>query len=395
MSAGAMAAVRERVRRLGPLPYDDLVDAALYGPGGFFAEGGGAGRRADFLTSPEVGPLFGAVIGRFLDEEWDRLGQPNFFLVVEAGAGRGALAQAVLAGEPRCLQALRYVCVERSQVLRARIESSLAVEPAINIFGTLDHDDDDFTAPSVAASVAGSRGPIVTVLDDLPALSFSGVLFANELLDNLSFRLIERVGPRHEGSDRRPHWAEVRVGLSDDDRTLVEVLVEASGDLEAEAERLAPDAPVGARLPLQAGAQSWLHCALSILDRGRLVVIDYADHSSSLVTRPWRDWVRTYRAHDRGGHPLDDLGDQDITCEVALDQLARVRAPDLNTSQSEWLTRHGVGVLVEEARETWRERAAIGDLRAMVARSRIGEADALTDPKGLGAFRVLEWVNDG
>ncbi len=52
-------------------------------------------------------------------------------------------------------------------------------------------------------------------------------------------------------------------------------------------------------------------------------------------------------------------------------------------------------MLVAEARDTWHERAAIGDLRAMVARSRIGEADALTDPKGLGAFRVLEWVIDG
>ena len=43
------------------------------------------------------------------------------------------------------------------------------------------------------------------------------------------------------------------------------------------------------------------------------------------------------------------------------------------------------------ARRRWHERAHIGDLEAMAARSRLGEASALTDPAGLGAFRVLEW----
>ncbi len=405
MTAQAMEAVRERIRRLGPLPYDEVIDAALYGPGGFFADGGGAGRRADFLTSPEVGPLFGAVFGRFLDEEWDRLGRPDFFLVVEAGAGGGALAAAVLAGRPRCLKALRYVCVERSRALRDRIESSLAVEPATNVFGVLNQDDDLCHPPALhPARDAGSEGPVVTVLDDLPALCFSGVVFANELLDNLAFRLLECVGPasdaqasrsqasRSQASDVASRWAEVRVALSDDELTLVEVLVAASSDLESEARRLAPGASVGARLPLQLGSRTWLHRALSILERGRVVVIDYADHSSSLARRPWRDWLRTYRDHERGGHPLEDLGDQDITCEVAVDQLARVRAPDLDTAQAEWLSRHGIEVLVDQARVTWQERASIGDLRAMVARSRVSEAEALTDATGLGAFRVLEWI---
>jgi hypothetical protein len=46
---------------------------------------------------------------------------------------------------------------------------------------------------------------------------------------------------------------------------------------------------------------------------------------------------------------------------------------------------------VEAARGTWRATAHVGDLAALAARSRVGEADALTDPTGLGAFRVLEW----
>ena len=40
----------------------------------------------------------------------------------------------------------------------------------------------------------------------------------------------------------------------------------------------------------------------------------------------------------------------------------------------------------------WRARAAIGDLAAMKARARIREAEALLDPDGLGAFRVVTWV---
>jgi SAM-dependent MidA family methyltransferase len=123
------------------------------------------------------------------------------------------------------------------------------------------------------------------------------------------------------------------------------------------------------------------------------VVVDYADTTPALARRPWLDWVRTYRAHGRGGHPLEAPGTQDVTCEVAVDQLAAlVRPPDADRSQAEWLRAHGIDDLVAEARATWHERAALGDLAALRARSRVGEADALTDPAGLGAFRVLEWV---
>jgi SAM-dependent MidA family methyltransferase len=98
--------------------------------------------------------------------------------------------------------------------------------------------------------------------------------------------------------------------------------------------------------------------------------------------------VRTYRRHERGGPPLEALGTQDITCEVAVDQLP---VPATDRSQAEWLREHGIDDLVEEGRAIWRERAAIGDLAAVRARSRINEAEALVDPSGLGAFRVLEW----
>jgi hypothetical protein len=50
-----------------------------------------------------------------------------------------------------------------------------------------------------------------------------------------------------------------------------------------------------------------------------------------------------------------------------------------------------MGELVEEGKQIWRERGHIGDLEAVRGRSRISEAEALSDREGLGAFRVLEW----
>src|SRR5438876_9099638 len=95
--------VVERIRREGPIPFDAFVDVALYGDDGFFSRARGAGRAGrDFVTSPEVGPLFGALVARGLDRWWDQLDRPDPYLVVEAGAGRGRLARDVLAAAPVC-----------------------------------------------------------------------------------------------------------------------------------------------------------------------------------------------------------------------------------------------------------------------------------------------------
>ena len=84
------------------MPFSEVMDLALYDPShGFYAAGGAAGRRGDFITSPEVGPLFGAVVARALDGWWRAWGEPDPFVVVEAGAGAGTLAISVLTAQPR------------------------------------------------------------------------------------------------------------------------------------------------------------------------------------------------------------------------------------------------------------------------------------------------------
>jgi SAM-dependent MidA family methyltransferase len=277
--------------------FDEFVDQALYGEGGFYASGRGAGRKRDFITSPELGPLFGEVMAAAVR---------GAKTVVEVGAGRGTLRRSITA-----VLDVEYVEVEFADAMPAQVD---------------------------------------------------GVILANELLDNLPFRLLER-GP--DG------WLEVYVEDG------VEVLRPVDVDL---------DAPVGARVPLQERAAAWVRAATAVAPH--VIAIDYCDTTESMARRPWTEWLRTYRSHGPGGHPLERPGEQDITCEVAVDQLP---PPTSNTSQAEFLRSHGIDALVEAARAAWQQRAHIGDLEALKSRSRVQEAAALTDPSGLGAFRVLEW----
>lgn len=312
---------------------------ALYGPSGFYASGGRAGRRGDFITSPEVGPLFGAVVARFVRDEWTRLGRPEGFMLVDAGAGPGALARGVLAADADLLESIRYVAVDVSAAQRA-------LHPA-----------------GVESSA------------ELPAGPFDGVIVANELLDNVPFRLAV-----HDGS-----WREAYVVRLADGR-LAETL---SAPFDPPPAILPEHAVLGARAPLQDSARAWLDDARDRLQRGTLLVIDYmSPTTAALAGRPWREWLRTYRGHQRGDHYLAAPGTQDITSEVAIDQLP---APDTIRTQSQWLQLHGILDLVDEGKRYWEQHAARPDLAAMRMRSRVGEAEALLDPSGLGAFTVLEY----
>jgi NADH dehydrogenase [ubiquinone] 1 alpha subcomplex assembly factor 7 len=378
-SAVVARAVADAVRRHGPVPLDRVLELALYHPsGGFYERGGRAGRReGDFMTSPEVGPLFGAVVARALDGWWRAMGSPDPFVVVDAGAGPGTLCRTVLAAEPACAVALRYVLVERSAAQRARHGERLRLEDPALAFAPVDADTE--------TPVRGApTGPICVSLAELPRVAGPAVVLANELLDNLPFGLAER----RDGS-----WFEVRVDLVPEGDGLAERLVPLADDRAALLSRLAPDAPDGGRVPLQDPARAWLRDALAVAGpAGRVVAIDYAASTADLAARPPEQWLRTYRAHSRGVGMLDDLGGQDVTCEVAVDQLALVRPPAAESSQADWLRSWGIDDLVEEGRRAWAARGAAPDVAAFAARSRVSEAEALLDPGGLGGFRVLEWT---
>jgi NADH dehydrogenase [ubiquinone] 1 alpha subcomplex assembly factor 7 len=360
--------IAQLIHREGPITFDRFMEEALYGEGGFFASGHGAGRAGrDFVTSPEAGPLFGVCVARALDHLWRALGEPDPFLVVEAGAGTGRLAREVLRAEADCRRALRYVLVERSATLRAVQRDHLAMEPVDEALGPFVRRDDEEKAVPAPAS-----GPVCTSLEEMPAVAASGaVVLANELLDNLPFGIAEWDGAR---------WLEVRVGARKAGG-FEEVLVPVDGGFGAGA------AP-GTRVPIPRAMQDWWWECEGVVREGFVLVIDYATTLSELVDRPW---LRTYRAHARGTGPLDDPGEQDITADVVLEQLdaaspfSRLRSD----RQADWLGALGIADLVEDGRRAWETGAAGGGLDALAGRSRASEAAALTDPAGLGAHRVV------
>jgi NADH dehydrogenase [ubiquinone] 1 alpha subcomplex assembly factor 7 len=355
----------------------------LYEPDvGFFASGHGAGRAGrDFVTSPEVGSLFGACVARALDRCWHQLGTPDPFIVVEAGAGNGRLARDVSRSNPECRRALHYVLVEVSSALRDEQRDRLDLEPPDEALGPFARSAGD-DAP---LAVAGS-GPVFTALEELPALELTGVVLANELLDNLPFGIAQ-------AGDRG--WQEVRVALLSRGE-FTEVLVPAEPIDASALDAITADirVPAGARLPIPRGIDAWVETCGQILRHGTLIVIDYVDSARGMVERGAGSWLRTYRSHGRAGAPFDAPGSCDITADVVREQVVHAAARSglrvvADESQAEWLAGLGIEALVEAGRRTWQERAHIGDLEALAGRSRVGEASALTDPAGLGAHRVI------
>jgi SAM-dependent MidA family methyltransferase len=327
----------------GAISFERYMGLALYGEGGFYQDGGKAGRRGDFITSPEVGPLFAAVVARYLDDCWNELGCPDSFDVVEVGAGPGTLARGIFDAQPKCLSAMKYVAVEIS-------ESQRALHP-------------DY----------------VESTEVFPNRTINGVVLANELLDNLPFKLFVFDGT----------WKEAFVALGDGGR-----FVEVLRNVPVTPAVLPKSAPLGSRAPIQTAASQWLLNVLQKLSRGRVLVFDYCSESTSEVAfMPWREWLRTYKDHDRGVHYLNEPGSQDITTQVMIDQLM-LAVPHLSVNQqSEWLLTWGIDELVAEGSKHWEEHKSAPDIAAMKMRSRLGESNALQEISNNGRYIAIEIRN--
>jgi SAM-dependent MidA family methyltransferase len=324
----------------GAISFEQYMGLALYGEGGFYQDGGKAGRRGDFITSPEVGPLFAAVVAQYLDNCWNELGCPESFDVVEVGAGPGTLARGIFDAQPKCLSAMKYVAVEIS-------ESQRAMHP-------------DF----------------VESVESFPDRSIQGVILANELLDNLPFKLFV-----YDGA-----WKEAFVGLDNNGR-----FIEILRTVDSIPGVLPASAPLGSRAPIQEAVARWMLSVSQKLSRGKVLVFDYCSESTSeIAVTPWREWLRTYKIHERGEHYLLEPGSQDITSQVIVDQLMMAVQALSVTQQSEWLHKWGIDELVSEGSRYWEEHKSSPGVAAMKMRSRANEAQALSSLDGLGAFSVLE-----
>jgi len=329
----------------GPIPFDRFMELALYESGGFFDNAILRSTAAgDFLTSPEVSPLFGATLARFVRAEHERLGDP--FAVVEIGAGSGSLLASLLAEYP-----VDAWAIERSPPAREQLSALLPSDR------------------------------IGRSLEDLPT-SIRGVVIANELIDNLPMALAQR---------QSGHWRERWVALDGDGLVLVDADPRpAVADWLA---RFAGPVGEGGWVEAQVEASVWLRSLLSRMSAGAVILIDYGELAENLAHRRATGTLRTYRAHHLGPDPLLEPGTTDITADVNFSALiATATEPGWTTEllrQDDFLRSLGLDVTLAELKR--QELDAIGqeEIKRLEFRSERNAGETLLHERGLGDFRVL------
>ncbi len=314
-----------------------FMDRVLTEPGlGYYSTSDQRPTRAgDFLTAPELHPLFGRCIGRLISEVWTRLGQPVGFVVREWGAGRGTLATTALDGLVTDGSALAAVVQWQPLDLPGR------------------HPDQ-----------VGGRG--------------TGVVIANEYLDALPVHRLVRRSDRI--LERFVTWTDGWFADIEDepsDPTLTDAWT-------AEGITLAD----GQLAEVRPSAEAWVRQVADDLDRGLVLVIDYGQAAVELYG-PHRiaGTLMTYRDHVAGDDPFATVGGQDITAHVDISALERAAvASDLqalgSTTQARLLAGLGLGDLLHELGQD--SATTLADYLA--ARSSVAR---LLDPRHLGGFRVL------
>jgi SAM-dependent MidA family methyltransferase len=349
-NAPVLSLLVDRIQRNGPLVFDEFMRVALYDPdAGYFATGPlRSVRDGDFLTSPEVSPLFGETIARFVAAEAERVSADPVDLV-EAGAGSGSLLRPLLDALEQPLDAWA-------------VEVSAAAQAAL------------------AAMV-----PQATVVSGLRAVPDGrhGVIIANELLDNLPAALAVRT---------EAGWLERRVGAQDD--ALVYLDTEARPEIADWADRCAGPIEPGGIVEVQLDACSWVTQALGLLEAGSLLVFDYGDTAEGLESRRAEGTIRTYRGHHLGPDPLAEPGATDITMDVnftALEGAARDAGADVEVvRQADFLTEWGLADRLAELRDEELRLARGGDpMERLKVRDLRTGGEALLHPRGLGDSRVL------
>jgi len=331
--------------------FDHYMERCLYGPSGFYATVGSAGRRGDFITSPEVGPLFGTVLSRAITRWWIDAGRPEPFTVVDAGCGPGTL-----------LRAVKKAVEADGDTRRWR-------------FVGVDRAPDDETKAALA-------GTGIELDVDMPDDLSGSVVIGNEILDNMAIRILV-TGPHPE-----LHHEVFVTTESGEASTVTELLRPIDGADPPTLTTLA-GIEAGSRVPIHHRAAHWVARVLAAKPIA-LCLFDYgAPTTAELVRRG--GWLRTYRRHERGEDPYREPGRWDITTDVGFDQLP---VPTWLGRQGRFLTGWGLAELVEEGRRYWSEHAHAPDLTAVLMRSRLTEAPALTEPDGLGNWMTALWLDE-
>ncbi|MEO7385927.1 MAG: SAM-dependent methyltransferase [Gammaproteobacteria bacterium] len=290
-SAKVRALVAARIAAGGGfLSFADYMDLVLYAPGlGYYSAGTQKfGAAGDFVTAPELGPIFARCLARIVAGTLARLGGG---VVVEVGGGSGSLAADLLLAlgdnPPE-----RYLLLDVSGDLRQRQRATI-----------------ESRVPGLLSRV--------TWLDALPPAPLRGVLLANEVLDALPverFRI--RSGePVELGvrlADGEFAWAERRAG---------ELLATAVAQLQDDLGEPLPEGYVG---EIGLRHPDWLRGLLATLGQGLALCIDYGGTRREIYHLDRRDGTLAcnYR-HRLHADPFVLPGLQDVTAWVDFSAAAR------------------------------------------------------------------------
>ncbi len=285
------ALVAERIAgNQGFLSFADYMDAVLYTPGlGYYSAGAQKfGAVGDFVTAPELGPVFGRCLARLAGAALRQLGGG---VILEVGGGSGALAADLLLGlrdEPP----EHYLLLDISGDLRQRQRQTIAAR-----------------VPELADRVCW--------LDALPAEPLQGVLLANEVLDALP---VERF--RMRGG--RPMQLGVQIeggGFAWAEHPAPGLLASAVIELQSALGYSLPD-----RYTTEIGLQqsAWLKTLLGGVRRGLALCIDYGGTRREIYhpDRCHGTLVGHYR-HRQINDPFFLPGLQDLTAWVDFSAAAQ------------------------------------------------------------------------
>jgi SAM-dependent MidA family methyltransferase len=309
-----VAAIRGEIEAAGGwIPFARYMELALYAPGlGYYSAGAEKlGASGDFVTAPEISPLFGGALARQAAEVIRATGGS----VLELGAGTGRLAADLLLAL-EILDALpeRYAILEVSADLQARQRDRIAS-----------------AAPHLLARVSW--------LSELPK-HWRGLVLANEVLDALPVHLVVSEGGTWR--ERGVAWQE---GFCWQDAAIT------SRDLETAAACLPPYPGYLTEINL-AGPQLTATLA-EILDAGVLLFIDYGfGHREYYHPQRCAGTLMCHYRHRAHDDPFVLPGLQDITSHVdftaiAEAGIARGLALQGYTTQARFLVNCGITDLMQ------------------------------------------------
>ena len=354
--AALVERIRDEIRATGPMPFARFMELALYAAeGGYYrAASARPGREGDFITAPELHPIFGQTLSTAIEEIWRGLGEPAPFVLHEHGAGIGTLGLAIL-------NELDHV---RSPLLDVIRYAPIEIEP------------DRIGALESRFARSGWDG----VLDTLGGRGGDGIVLANEVLDAL---------PVHRVRRRGDSLREVAVIVGPDDR-LAEVDIDLS--TAALADRLASEMIElvdGQTAEICLALDEWVAAAAASIARGVLLLIDYGAPAAQLYdpVRRRNGTLRAYVRHQVHDDPYRHVGRQDLTAHVDVTAVERAaHAAGLTTigitTQAEAL----MGLGIESRLQAIQADPATTFEDYTLVRSALMR---LLDPAAMGRFQVM------